>query len=92
MHVMRTSIQDRRTIWLARILLRGAALLLLVIGAIVLWARYQGEARRAVSHLPAEERAELYRRELVSFQTIDGMQISVVLARSATAVSEPPSA
>ena len=72
MHVMRTSIQDRRTIGLARILLRGAALLLLTIGAIVLWVRYQGEERRAVSHLPAEERSELYRRELRSFRSLCG--------------------
>lgn len=69
---MRTSIQDRRTAERARILLRGAALLVVIIGAIVLWTRHQGEERRAVSHLPTEQRAELYRRELQSFQTLCG--------------------
>src|SRR5262245_49723112 len=56
----------------ARLILIGVALAFLVAGALALWAWDKGAEERAVSKLPAEERAVLYRRELESLRSLCG--------------------
>jgi hypothetical protein len=45
---------------------------LLATGAIALWLRHEVAERRAISRLPVEERAELFRREINAFQALCG--------------------
>jgi hypothetical protein len=52
----------------------GAALILAAIGVTVFTVCLFGAERRAISHLPSTERAELYRAEFESFQTLCGRQ------------------
>jgi len=50
------------------------AMALALVAAVLLafWVWHLGAERRAVWHLPAGERAEIYRRELADFQTFCG--------------------
>jgi hypothetical protein len=53
-------------------MLRAAAILLLASGVLALWAWRQGAQRRAISDLPTDKRAELYRSELDAFRSLCG--------------------
>ena len=56
----------------ARRRLRGPAVGLVVLVVVGFWIWRQGAERRAVSHLPDPERAEVYRLELESFRRLCG--------------------
>jgi|RhiMethySRZTD1v2_1073278.scaffolds.fasta_scaffold449380_3 hypothetical protein len=56
----------------SRKLLIGAALALIAVVVLALWSWREGAEQRAIGQLPADERAELYRRELGSFRTLCG--------------------
>ena len=55
-----------------RLALVAGAVLLFLFGLAALWMRNQGAERRALSELPADERAALYRHDLDSFRVLCG--------------------
>src|SRR5262245_61602713 len=50
----------------------AVAILLVALAVLAFWAWREGAEERAIAKLPADERAEVYRRELASFRTLCG--------------------
>jgi hypothetical protein len=70
--MMPLSMRHLRTTRAARWAMIAAAIGLLVIGLLAVWWWSEGAERRAILRLSAQERAELYRREIETLETLCG--------------------